>query len=180
MILEKKVPDNEFIRWPGIMPVEYLYTSGLAGERFFRELKERERLVGTYCSKCRKLYLPPRFYCEVCFRPLSRWRPIPKSGVIYTYTIVETPRSDIPQGQDEALQDESSEQAPLGIEAISAGAGQVIVALISFKGVTGGLIHKIGEARQEEIKIGIPVEPVFEEKKNRKGSILDIKYFRPV
>lgn len=155
MILEKKILDNEFLRWPGVIPVEYLYTSGVAGEKFFRELKNNQRLLGTYCSKCRKNYLPPRFYCERCFQQLTKWRPIPRAGKIHTFTVVETDPSNNPLPQP------------------------VIIGLITFKGIEGGLIHKIGEAQVEEIKIGQAVVPVFEDRKNRKGGILDIKYFRP-
>ena len=43
----------------------------------------------------------------------------------------------------------------------------------------GGLVHYLGGVKPEEVYIGMSVEAVFKPKKQRKGSILDIKYFRP-
>ncbi|MBI4833363.1 MAG: Zn-ribbon domain-containing OB-fold protein [Planctomycetes bacterium] len=146
---------SDFIRWKGNMPVEYIYTAGLAGERFFREIRDKEKLMGTVCSKCRKLYLPPRLYCESCFKTLDKWKPVPKKGTIQTFTISYTDMNGM------ALLE------------------PIIVAFITFKGITGGILHKIGEARLEEIKIGMNVVPVYNEPKKRTGSILDIKYFIP-
>jgi uncharacterized OB-fold protein len=43
----------------------------------------------------------------------------------------------------------------------------------------GGLVHYLGDVKPDEVYIGMPVEAVFKPKKQRKGSILDIKYFKP-
>lgn len=147
---------TEFISLKGNMPVEYLYTAGLAGERFFREIRDREKLFGTVCTKCKIVYLPPRLYCERCFKTLEKWKTIPKKGIIYTFTISYPDAEKFPKPEP------------------------TIWAFITFKGITGGLIHKIGEAKPEEVKIGVPVIPVFEEVEKRTGSILDIKYFKLV
>ena len=50
--------------------------------------------------------------------------------------------------------------------------------IIRLDGSDGGLVHYIGEATPEELKIGMKMEAVFKEK--REGNILDIKYFRPL
>ena len=55
-----------------------------------------------------------------------------------------------------------------------------IVALVNIDGTYGGLVHFLGEAELDELYIGLPVEAVFKPKKEREGSILDIKYFRPL
>jgi uncharacterized OB-fold protein len=146
---------TKFISWKGSIQVEYLYTSGIAGEKFFREIKDKERLVGSACPKCKITYLPPRLYCEQCFKTLEKWVPIPKKGTIYTYTISY---SDI---------NGKTVKEP------------VILAVINFKGVKGGIIHKIEEIKPADLKIGLHVVPVFEDSNKRKGNILDIKYFRP-
>jgi uncharacterized OB-fold protein len=44
----------------------------------------------------------------------------------------------------------------------------------------GGLVHRLDEVELDDLDIGMPVEAVFKPKGERKGSILDIKYFRPV
>jgi len=38
----------------------------------------------------------------------------------------------------------------------------------------------LGEVELDELYIGLPVEALFKPKKEREGSILDIKYFRPL
>ena len=155
-MLEKKFVDQEFTRWSGDIPVSYLYTSGVAGEQFFTGLKNKGKIMATRCTKCRIVYLPPRLFCERCLKKLDSWAPVPKKGTITTYTI--------------AYQDYQGQ--PL--------AEPVIMALISFKGVHGGLIHKIDEILPEEVKVGATVVPVFEDKNKRQGRVLDIKYFKPL
>jgi len=49
-----------FTHWHGDMEAQYIYTAGIAGERFFRELKDNGKLVGTRCPKCDITYMPPR------------------------------------------------------------------------------------------------------------------------
>jgi len=46
-------------------------------------------------------------------------------------------------------------------------------------GTDGGLVHYLGEVDSRDVRIGMQVEAVFKPKKERKGSIFDIKYFRP-
>jgi uncharacterized OB-fold protein len=53
-----------------------------------------------------------------------------------------------------------------------------MLGIVRLKGSDGGLIHFIGEARPEDVKIGMPMEIVFKDK--REGNIMDIRYFRPV
>jgi uncharacterized protein len=41
---------------------------GVAKSRFPRGLKDGE-LRGRRCNKCEKTLIPPRIYCEECFKP---------------------------------------------------------------------------------------------------------------
>ena len=132
------------------------YTYGIAGERFFREIKDNGKLMGTKCERCGLIYLPPRIYCERCFSELKGWLDIEGKGKVHTYTIAYF---DL---------DSSRLTKP------------VVLALVKFDGIYGGLVHRLGEVKPEEVSIGMPVEVVFKPKKERIGSILDIKYFKPV
>ena len=154
-MLEKKFVEQAFTRWSGNIPVSYLYTSGIAGEHFFTELKNKGRILGTVCPKCRLIYLPPRLFCERCFKKLENWKAVSRKGTVLTYTIAY----------------HNSKGEPL--------VQPVILALVGFKEVTGGLIHKIDEILPQEVKIGMTVIPVFEDKTKRQGNIFDIKYFKP-
>jgi uncharacterized OB-fold protein len=50
--------------------------------------------------------------------------------------------------------------------------------IIKLDGADTGMAHIIGEVNPENLKIGMRIQAVF--KDGRVGSILDIKYFRPV
>lgn len=139
--------------WDGNLPVTSRYTYGLAGERFFRTIKEEGRIYGTRCHNCERTYVPATAFCERCLSELDDWVDVGTSGEVHTYTVnyltmegavLETPE---------------------------------VIAFIKI--ADGGLIHRLGEINPNEISIGLPVEAVFLEEENRKGSILDIKYFRP-
>jgi len=139
--------------WLGDMETDYVYTLGVAGERFFKELKQKGTIMGAKCPRCDIVYVPPRMYCERCFEKLEEWVDVGNKGWVYTFTIATV---NI---------DGSKLEKP------------VIYALIRFDGVHGGLVHKIGEA--EEVRIGMRVEAVLKPPKERKASINDIKYFKP-
>ncbi|MFA5794016.1 MAG: Zn-ribbon domain-containing OB-fold protein [Candidatus Brocadiia bacterium] len=155
-MFEKKLSNNGVKRWSGKMEVSYIYTTGVAGQRFFKELKEKESILGTECKKCKLVYLPPRLYCERCFSRLDTWKKAPSKGTIYSYAVTHVDLNGEPANRP------------------------VITALINFKGFHGGLVHKIEEIAPDEVKIGMVVKPVFEEKAKRQGGITDIKYFAPV
>jgi len=139
----------------GEIPVYGQYTFGIAGERFFREIKDNGRIMGTRCEKCSLTYVPPRIYCERCFEGLKEWVAVPSTGTAHTYTIAhfDLDGAKLPE--------------------------PAIIAMVQLDGVYGGLVHQLGEVRPEEVKIGMSVEVVFKDKAERVGSINDIAYFKP-
>jgi hypothetical protein len=54
----------------------------------------------------------------------------------------------------------------------------VIYGIIQLDGAGTGFVHMLGEVKSEELRVGMRVKVVFREE--RKASILDIKYFRPL
>ena len=140
--------------WLGEMPVTSRYTAGLAGERFFRAIKDEGRILGSHCETCGVTYVPGREFCERCLAALAEWLDVGTQGEVYTYTLVY-----------ENLDGSRREQPEL-------------VAFISLG--DGGLVHRVSEVDPEAISIGMMVEAVFKPEAEREGSILDILYFRPV
>jgi len=140
----------------GEIPVYAQYTFGIAGEKFFRELKDNGRLMGVKCPECNLIYVPPRIYCERCFSELTEWLEIPNRGVVHTFTVSHI---DL---------DGNRLKEP------------VLVALVKFDGVYGGLVHRLGRVEADKVSIGMPVEMVLKSKTKRVGSILDIDYFKPI
>jgi len=155
MSLDRITNPMHIRHWPGDMEADYIYTLGVAGERFFKEIKENEKIMGAKCPCCNIVYVPPRMYCEKCFAKLGEWVNVGKRGVVHTFTVATI---DV---------DGKKLEKPM------------IYALIKFDGACGGLIHKIGETKPENVKIGLKVEAVFKPSHERKASINDIKYFKP-
>jgi hypothetical protein len=153
MSIEKITNPFDARHWIGHMEADYMYTLGVVGERFFKELKENGRIMGTKCPHCSIVYVPPRMYCERCFAKLEEWIDVGKKGTIHTFTIATIEK------------DGKKLEKP------------VIYALIKFEGAHGGIIHKIGET--DTVCIGMKVEAVLKPPEERKASINDIAYFRP-
>jgi len=151
-----RIKTSEQIRyWQDNIPVEYLYTVGDVAEKFFERIRDEAKITGIRCGNCRLVYVPPRSYCEKCFARLEEWVELEPKGCVETYTIIHVDTKG------------SKLEKP------------VVLAKIKIDNAHGGFIHKLGEVNTEDVKIGMRVEAVFEDKDKRKGSILDIKYFRP-
>ncbi len=71
---------------PDRIDMNYKYSYGGISP-FFKTLKEEGRLLGARCSRCKKVYLPPRVYCSSCYRP-TRWVPVGMEGTVITCTTV--------------------------------------------------------------------------------------------
>lgn len=152
MTLLHRLP-NAPVSWLGELPVTNRYTYGLAGEKFFRHLKDEGHIMGTHCPHCDHTYVPAAAFCERCLRKLDEWVDVGTIGDVVTYTFLHVSLDGSPLEKPE------------------------IVAFIRFG--DGGLIHRLGEIEPDQVEIGLMVEAVFKPKSKRVGSILDIKHFKP-
>lgn len=146
---------DEIRNWPGTIPVHNLYTAGVAGEKFLRTIQKEGRLLATVCKGCGEEFLPPKIFCPFCLAELKEWKEVSPRGKVETFTISYRDIEGTPLEKPE------------------------IFAFIRL-GKRGGLIHKISDIPPDKVKIGLKVEAVFKPLAERKGSILDIEYFRPV
>ncbi|MEW6567917.1 MAG: Zn-ribbon domain-containing OB-fold protein [Chloroflexota bacterium] len=140
--------------WLGEMPERSRYTYGLAGERFFRALKDEGKILGARCPHCDVLYVPGRAFCERCLRRLDVWLDVGTRGQVYTFTLLYEDLDGRPRPEPE------------------------VVAFVRMG--DGGIIHRLGEVTPDEVTIGMEVEALPRPAKERQGSILDISHFRPV
>ena len=138
----------------GVIQISYNWTVGKAGGRFFNELKENKKIMGTRCRQCGRVLVPPRIFCEECFVENMEWVEVEPKGTLTTF------------GESYFSTDGKRLKEPW------------MLGIVKLNGSDGGLIHFIGEARPEDMKIGMPMEIVFNDK--REGNIMDILYFRPV
>ena len=139
--------------WYGNLPVTSRYTYGLAGEKFFRAIKDEGKILGTNCPKCEQTYVPGVLFCERCLSELDEWIDVGTIGEVHTFTLLY----------------ENHDGAPLE--------DPEIVAFVKFG--DGGLVHRLGVVNPEQVEIGMQVQAVFKDREDREGSILDIAYFKP-
>ena len=139
----------------GDIPIYHRYTLGVAGERFFKALRDEQQILASPCPKCDDRLLPPKMYCERCFEETSDdWEPVEGPGYVQSFTVLHRSL------------DEESLDAPQ------------IVALIAWPGVRGGIIHRLNGIIASEVSLGMAVEPVWAEE--RTGAMADISHFRPM
>jgi uncharacterized OB-fold protein len=153
MTLLEKDP-NAPSAWQAIMPVSNRYTFGIAGERFFRSIKEEGRILGTRCNSCNHVYVPAAAFCERCLGQLDEWLDIEPVGEVVTYTHLYV------------SYDGTRRQDPETIAFVQLG--------------DGGLIHRVKLSDPTQISIGMQAEVIFKPLAERVGSILDIDFFELV
>lgn len=135
----------------GKVEVEYRWSAGVAGTRFFDELRDNSRIVGSKCPECERVLVPPRIFCEECFVDTNEWVEVSPQGVVLTFA-----------------------ESYFGLQ------GQKLdepwyVGIVKLDGSDGGLFHRLVPDGRP-VEIGAKVEAVFADE--RRGHILDIEHFR--
>jgi uncharacterized OB-fold protein len=136
---------------------EYDWDAGVAIGRYLSGLKAGQ-LTGVRCNKCQRTVIPPRNFCEWCFRPMDDWVALPDTGTVNTFSLcyVTWDMIDLEEPQISAVIDIDGTQPLVGI------------------------MHLLGEVDPDDVKIGMRVQAVWKPAEEREGSILDIRYFKPL
>lgn len=79
----------ETIRIPGLWRIEYQYTVGPQAAAFFEGL-QRGEMLGSACEQCGQVSVPPKAFCEKCFKRVSKMTPVGLCGTIAASTVVTT------------------------------------------------------------------------------------------
>jgi len=142
--------------------LEYAWDDGVAIGRYLAELKNG-RIIGKHCRKCDRVMLPPRMFCELCWRPTDEWVHVQDTGTINTFCVSHVNwragRLDIKGGE--------RPYTPAVIEIDGAAPGM-------------GILHHINEIDPWQIEIGMKVKAVWKPAEERQGAITDIRHFVPV
>jgi uncharacterized OB-fold protein len=83
------VTNKKYLEISDKFEVNYLFSYG-GISRFFQEIIENQRIFGTRCSKCGKVYCPPRSNCSNCYVS-TEWVPLDGKGTViaavYSYWV---------------------------------------------------------------------------------------------
>ncbi len=153
-MIEKIVNPKELREWEGAIELYWIYTSGKAGDEFFKRLRDEGKFIAAKCRKCGKAYFPPRMYCEFDFSETD-FVEISGEGTVRAFTVA---RIDV---YEEPMDEE-------------------IYAIIDLDGTDGCIIHMLGEVDPDSVHVGMRVKPVLKAKEEREGKITDILYFKPL
>ena len=151
--------DEAFRAAPGAVDQQldaaYEWDVGEAMGAFLHGMRDG-RIVATTCERCDRTLVPPRMFCERCFRPTDGWTDVPGTGTVETFSICHVRWDMVPLDPPE------------------------IPAVIRLDGTSnGGFLHKLSQVEPGEVRIGMAVEAVWKPASEREGSILDIVSFRP-
>lgn len=142
------------MQWSGSIPVEFRYTAGVAGEAFFRSLKDEGRLRGTRCDSCAVTYVPARLFCERCFSQLDHWVDVSLEGELYSYTVTHFDLKVNPLARPR------------------------VFGLVRLYHADTVLFHEV-LADKNQLRIGMKVKALLKPANLRKGAITDIRGFVP-
>jgi len=137
----------------GVIRVPYLWAVGEVASRFYVGLRNK-RIYGLRCPSCRLVFVPPKKVCHQCFSDLSQWVEVSDEGTLETFTVVHYSEPEL-----------HPMKAPFAY------------GIVKLDGADTGMTCLVGEAKLDSLKEGMRLKAVFKEK--RKGSYLDIKYFKP-
>lgn len=92
-----EINDVEPIEIPGNWQFRYNYFAGESASRFFAELRENHRIIGTRCPKCMRVLVPARSFCDACFEHTTDWVPVANEGTLETFTILTAAFPGLPE-----------------------------------------------------------------------------------
>jgi len=125
---------------PGRIPLDYAYTAGIAGRRFYADLAQG-KLSGTWCPECEVVLVPPSAFCEECLErldPEAQARPVDAgSGVVTAATLV--------------FEDRMGHQMD----------APVWVVQVEFPDCVGSVIGRLLTTPDDEVPVGLPVDIVL-------------------
>lgn len=115
------------------------------------------KILGRSCRSCERVLVPPRMFCEQCFRPTDAWVELAGTGTVTAFSVCWV----------------AWDLAPLVDPALPA--------VIELGGTPSArLVHRLGGVDPADVSVGMQVEAVWKPASERIGSVLDIVHWCPV
>ena len=140
---------------------EYAWDAGVAIGAYLDGLRGG-RILGRTCRRCDRVLVPPRMFCEQCFRPTDGWVKVPARGWVATFSVCYVTWD---------MQPLVLPELPAVIELGPDGPAAL--------GPRPGILHRLGGVDPDDVSIGMRVRAVWKPAREREGSVLDIRYWRP-
>ena len=134
------------------MEADFMFSYGRIS-RFFIELKDNKKIMGTKCPKCGIVFCPPTADCPKCWEP-TEWIEVGPKGTLLHYTVIGLPPLFV------------KKEVPYTL------------GFVKFDGADTGIMCFIDETDLKKLKSGLRVEAVFKEERN--GLITDIDYCKVI
>lgn len=154
---EKDFAEGRILFNEWVPKAHYAWDAGVAIGRFLAELKAG-RLIGRQCWGCRRVMIPPRMFCEHCFRPTDEWVYLKDTGTVRTFSLCYVTWD---------MRELTEPEIPAVIEIDGASKGMSI-------------LHLLGEVDPKTVHIGMRVKAVWKPAEEREGAITDIRHFKPL
>lgn len=140
----------------GMIRAEFNFWVGIVMDKFYDGLQEK-KFIGTKCSKCGKVFLPPRNRCGDCFAKAEDFIDLPETGILKNFTITSY---------------KISERKSRNVKK------DQIVGLVQIDGADTAMLVPVININPEDLKIGMKLKVVWA--KNIKGHPNDIAGFEPI
>ena len=139
-----------------VVPIEldYIYAASPEESLFYSSVAEG-KLVGQRCPTCQKVYIPPRSACPADGTPTAEEVPLPDTGTITTFCIVNVPF--------------------LGQRITP----PYVSAYVLLDGADIALLHLILDVPAEEVRMGMRVKAVWKPREEWGTTIENISHFAP-
>lgn len=140
----------------GMIRAEFNFWVGIVMDKFYDGLQEK-KFIGTKCSKCGKVFLPPRNRCGDCFAKAEDFIDLPETGILKNFTVTSY---------------KISERKSRNVKK------DQIVGLVQIDGADTAMVVPVININPEDLKIGMKLKVVWA--KNIKGHPDDIAGFEPI
>ena len=161
---EKDFKEGNVLFLDDELKADFAWDTGIGIGAYLAGLKRGE-ILGSFCSTCRKIIVPPRTVCEWCFKPMDKYVPVKDTGTVNTFSLCYV-TWDVKRIKEPEL------PAVIMLDGAAA--------LSETSTIMGGIMHKLGEVDPQAIKIGMRVQAVWKPEGEREGAITDILYFKPI
>lgn len=153
----KELKSDKVITFKWRPNAKYAWSAGIAYGRFLDELKAG-RIIGRKCSRCDRIIVPPRMFCEQCFVATDEWVYVKDTGTINTFSLSYLD-ADANRIKD-----------------------PILVAVIDIDGASPGvgILHLLGNVDPDKIDVGMKVKAVWKPPEEREGSVTDILFWEPL